>query len=77
MNAEIIQNKIYEVREQKVMLELDLTELYQTETKYLKRSVRQNTSRFPADFMFELIKEEYDASRSNFSTLDRLFEKRK
>lgn len=40
MNVAIIQNKIYEVRGQKVMLDFDLAELYQTETKYLKRAVR-------------------------------------
>ena len=70
MNVAIIQNKIYEVRGQKIMLDSDLAEFYQTETKYLKRAVRQNTKRFPVDFMFELTKEEYDSLRCNFSTLN-------
>ncbi|MEO7311106.1 MAG: ORF6N domain-containing protein [Chitinophagaceae bacterium] len=71
MTPEIIQNKIYEIRGQKVMLDFDLAELYQTETKYLKRSVRQNRKRFPADFMFELTREELEGLRCNFSTSKR------
>ncbi|MEO7311105.1 MAG: ORF6N domain-containing protein [Chitinophagaceae bacterium] len=69
MNAPIIENKIYEVRGQEVMLDFDLAELYQTETNNLKRSVRQNVKRFPTDFMFELTKDEYELLRCNFSTL--------
>lgn len=68
MQLAVIQTKIYEIRGQKVMLDFDLAELYQTETKYLKRSVRQNLNRFPADFMFELTKEEFESLRCNFST---------
>jgi hypothetical protein len=49
-----IENKIYEIREQKVMLDYDLAELYGTETKRLKEAVRRNLKRYPADFMFEL-----------------------
>ncbi len=51
------------------MLDHDLAELYQTETKVLKQSVRRNLDRFPTDFMFELRKEEYDSLRSQFVTL--------
>ena len=51
------------------MLDFDLAELYGTETKYLKRSVKNNIHRFPADFMFELNKEEWDCLRCNFCTL--------
>ena len=54
----IIQNKIYEIRGQKVMLDFDLAELFSTETRLLKRAVRRNIERFPPDFMFELSKEE-------------------
>ncbi len=54
----IIQNKIYEIRGQKVMLDFDLAELFSTETRLLKRAVRRNIERFPSDFMFELSKEE-------------------
>ena len=58
MDLQIIQDKIYEIREQRIMLDFDLAELYGTETKYLKRSVKNNLKRFPSDFMFELTKEE-------------------
>jgi phage regulator Rha-like protein len=71
MTLEIIENKIYEVRGQKVMLDFDLAELYQTETKYLKRAVKQNIKKFPADFMFELTKIEFESLRCNFSTSKR------
>lgn len=55
---QIIQNKIYEIRGQKVMLDRDLAELYHVETRALKQAVKRNTDRFPADFMFVLSKEE-------------------
>jgi hypothetical protein len=64
-------NKIYLVRDFKVMLDFDLAELYMVETKQLKRQVRRNMDRFPEDFMFELNKEEYDSLRSQFDTLKR------
>lgn len=63
-----IQTKIYEIRGQKVMLDFDLAELYETETKYLKRTVRVNINRFPSDFMFELSKMEWETLRCNIST---------
>ena len=47
MELQIIQNKIYEIRGQKVMLDFDLAELYATETRLLKRAVRRNIDRFP------------------------------
>jgi len=53
---EIIMNKIYLVRNQKVMMDRDLAELYGMETKVLKQAVRRNTERFPKDFMFEMNK---------------------
>ena len=68
MQLQVIQTKIYEVRGQKVMLDYDLTELYETETKYLKRAVKANIKRFPSDFMFEISKEELESLRCNFST---------
>ncbi len=68
MELQLIQNKIFETRGQKVMLDFDLAELYQTETKYLKRSVRANIKRFPPDFMFELSKKEWESLRCNYST---------
>ena len=60
MELQVIQNKIYEVRGQKVMLDFDLAELYGSETKRLKEAVRRNLKRFPSDFMFELTKEEFE-----------------
>ena len=65
---ETITSKIYLIREQKVMLDSDLAELYQVQTKLLKRQVRRNIERFPEDFMFELTKEESDNLRSQFGT---------
>ena len=60
MNDELIfiENKIYEVRGTKVMLDFDLAELYGIETRTLKQAVRRNIERFPSDFMFVLTKEE-------------------
>lgn len=69
MQLEKIQARIYEIRGQKVMLDFDLAELYETETKYLKRAVRANIRRFPSDFMFELTKLEHDSLRCNFNTI--------
>lgn len=71
MELQTIQNKIYEVRGQKVLLDFDLASLYGTETKKLKQAVRRNIERFPSDFMFELTKEEYAALRSQIVTLDK------
>lgn len=68
-SSDNIKSRIYEVRNHKVMIDSDLAELYQVETKNLKRAVRMNIERFPEDFMFELTKEEYDALRCNFFTL--------
>ena len=65
----IIENKIYEIRGQKVMLDFDLAEMYGVETKRLKEQVRRNIERFPAEFMFELTKEEVQFSRSQIATL--------
>ncbi|MFG6410188.1 ORF6N domain-containing protein [Bacteroides acidifaciens] len=65
----IIENKIYEIRGQKVMLDFDLAEMYGVETKRLKEQVRRNIERFPAEFMFELTKEEVTISRSQIATL--------
>jgi len=68
---ETIMSKIYLIRGLKVMLDMDLAELYGVETKQLKRSVRRNISRFPSDFMFELTPEELTNWRSQFGTSNR------
>ena len=59
MDLQIIQNKIFEVRGYRVMLDLHLAELYQVETRALKQAVKRNIDRFPSDFMFELSKDEW------------------
>jgi hypothetical protein len=65
---EVIMSKIYLIRGQKVMLDSDLAELYDVETKQLKRAVRRNINRFPEDFMFELSDNEFSNLRSQFGT---------
>ena len=62
---ELIQSKIYEIRGQKVMLDRDLAELYQVETRVLNQAVKRNIDRFPEDFMFQLTKEEFDQLKTN------------
>jgi len=54
MEIQLIQTKIYEIRGNRVMLDFDLAELYQVETRALKQAVRRNAERFPEDFMFRL-----------------------
>lgn len=65
---EVVMSKIYIIRNEKVMLDRDLAELYGVETKYLKRQVRRNMVRFPEDFMFELTAQEFSDWRSQFVT---------
>jgi len=71
MELQIIQNKIYEIRGCKVMLDFDLAEMYQVETKNLNLSVKRNIKRFPSDFMFQLTGEEWDILRLQFATSNR------
>jgi hypothetical protein len=63
-----INSKIYIIRNQKVMLDYDLAELYDVETKRLKEAVRRNFTRFPEDFMFELTKDEFDSLRTQIAS---------
>ncbi|MBB6127448.1 ORF6N domain-containing protein [Mucilaginibacter lappiensis] len=56
---ELIMNKIYYIRDQKVMLDKDLAELYSVQTGHLNRAVMRNIKRFPEDFMFQLTQEEF------------------
>ncbi len=65
---EEITDRIYEIRGRKVMLDRDLADLYEVETKYLKRAVKRNIERFPEDFMFELTRTEMDDWRCQFGT---------
>ena len=59
MELQIIQNKIFDIRGQRVILDFDLAELYEVETRALKQAVKRNLFRFPEDFMFELTKSEW------------------
>jgi phage regulator Rha-like protein len=68
---EAIMQKIYFIRNQKVMLDRDLAELYGVETKRLKEQVKRNMERFPKHYMFELTIEEATVSRSQIATLKR------
>ena len=65
---ELVMNKIYIIRGQKVMLDMDLAALYHVETKRLNEQVKRNELRFPADFMFRLTKKEFDNLKSQFAT---------
>ena len=65
---EIIGAKIYEMRGQKVMLDTDLAELYQVETKVLNQAVKRNINRFPDDFMFQLNAGEFTNLKSQIVT---------
>ena len=65
---EVIPSKIYVIRNQKVLLDRDLSQLYGVETKRLKEAVRRNRNRFPEDFMFELNKEEFEILRTQFAS---------
>jgi hypothetical protein len=60
MELQIIQNKIFEIRKQRVMLDFDLAELYEVETRALNQAVKRNLKRFPSDFMFQLSNKEFD-----------------
>lgn len=68
MEIEVIQNKIFEIRGCKVMLDFDLASLYNVVNKRLKASVRRNINRFPEDFMFELTEIEFTNLRTKFSS---------
>jgi hypothetical protein len=66
-----VQNLIYEIRGQKVMLDSDLAGLYGVEVKRLNEAVKRNINRFPADFMFQLSREEWQNLRSQIATLSK------
>ena len=65
-----IQNRIYEIRGERVMLDKDLAALYETETKRLTEAVKRNIKRFPPDFMFQINKDEFEGIRSQIVTLE-------
>ena len=65
---EIISNKIYLIRNQKVMLDKDLAELFEVETKRVNEQVKRNFSKFPEHFMFQLNEDEFEILKSQFAT---------
>jgi hypothetical protein len=71
MDIAIIQQKIYEIRGEKVMPDFDLAGLYGVETKALNQAVKRNVERFPPDFMFQLTMGEWNGLRSQFVTSNR------
>lgn len=75
-NIEEVKNLIYEIRGQKVMLDSDLADLYEIETKKLNQAVKRNIERFPSDFMFQLSEQEWQILRSQFVTSNKIEETR-
>ena len=59
MNAQIIQEKIYKIRGEKIMLDFDLAQLYEVETRVFNEAVKRNLASFPKDFMFKLTQKEW------------------
>jgi hypothetical protein len=68
MEVTTIKTSIHEIRGKNVILDFQLAQMYQTETKRLKESVRRNSRRFPSDFMFELTAEEWGNLRTQFAS---------
>ncbi len=68
---ETVESKIFSIRGKRVMIDRDLANLYQVETKVLNQAVKRNIQRFPEDFMFQLTREEFNSLRSQFVTLKR------
>lgn len=68
LTHETIASRIYQVRSTRVMLDSDLAERYQTETKFINRAVKRNESRFPELFMFQLTEEEWKNLKYQFGT---------
>jgi hypothetical protein len=71
MQLSVIQNKIYEIRGQKIIFDFDLADMYGVTTKALKQAVKRNAGRFPPDFMFQLDTLEFESLRSHFVTSKR------
>ena len=68
MELQPIQSKIYEIRGQRVMLDFDLAELYQVETRTLKQAVRRNIERFPSDFVLGITESEYNYLKNSMTS---------
>ena len=70
MQLQFIQQKIFEIRGQKVMIDFDLAALYEVETRVFNQAVKRNIESFPEDFMFRLTKKEWDGLRSQVVMMD-------
>jgi hypothetical protein len=68
LTVQDINNKIYTIRNEKVMIDKDLANLYHVENKVLNQAVKRNIERFPSEFMFQLTKEEFENLKSQFVT---------
>ncbi len=66
-----IQNRIYEIRGERVMIDFDVAALYEVETRVLNQAVKRNIKRFPKDFMFQLTTEEFDDLRFQIETIEK------
>ncbi|MBN8857081.1 MAG: ORF6N domain-containing protein [Sphingobacteriales bacterium] len=66
-----IQNRIYEIRGERVMLDRDLATLYEVETKVFNQAVKRNLRRFPPDFMFQLTKEEWESLKFQIEAIEK------
>ena len=66
MQLQLIQNRIYEVRGEKVMLDFDLAQLYEVETRVFNQAIKRNAESFPKDFMFRLTAKEWKNMMSQF-----------
>lgn len=66
-----IQNRIYAIRDQRVMLDRDLAVLYEIETRVLNQAVKRNIRRFPEDFIFQLNEDEFDALRFQIEAIEK------
>ena len=71
VDEQSLNERIYVIRGQQVMLDFDLAEIYGYETRYLNLQVKHNINRFPEDFMFQLTKEEYESLMLKISTSKR------
>lgn len=74
---EKLETLIFEIRGHKVMLDLDLAELYGVQTKRLNEQIKRNQGRFPDDFMFQLSSDEFEEVRSQFATSKPLLQNRR
>jgi hypothetical protein len=75
MKTEIIQDKIYEIRGEKVMLDFDLAQLYEVQTRVFNQTVKRNIDSFPKDFMFRLTKKEWKDMISQIVISSEIFSK--